>query len=106
LSAFLLSGEGLLFIAMKLPKKTLNEKMKRQHGRCYYCGTDLIKFEIDHILPFSKYRNGKNENLCLTCIECNRMKGDKELTEFKDILLGLFPYKLIRGMFYFEFIRI
>jgi len=91
---------------MKLPKRTLKEKFNRQHGRCYYCGCDLIKFEIDHILPFSKYRNGTKNNLCLACLDCNHLKSDKELIEFKEILIKKYPYKLIRGMFYFEFIGI
>jgi len=91
---------------MKLGKRTLRDKMNRQHGRCYYCGTDLVKFEIDHILSFSKYRNGTTKNLCLACFECNHLKSDKELTEFKDMILKFYPYKLIRGMFYFEFIGI
>ena len=91
---------------MKLGKRVLKHKMDRQHGKCYYCGCDLIKFEIDHILPFSKYRNGKTENLCLACYGCNHLKSDKELLEFKQILIDRYPYKLIRGMFYFEFIGI
>lgn len=90
---------------MQLSKRALIEKMNKQHGKCYYCGADLIKFEIDHILPFSKYKNGTISNLCLSCPECNRLKSDKELVEFKDILLKHYPYKLIRGMFYFEFIN-
>ena len=85
--------------------------MAQQHGRCYYCGCELIlgyrdvsNTEIDHIKPLSKYKDGTRGNLCLSCYDCNRKKADLELIQFKQLVLNKYPYKLIRGMFYFEFI--
>ena len=91
-----------------LPPKTRHKKLNIQRGRCFYCGVDLIGWgldiEEDHILPFSKYKNGTVNNMCLCCKECNRKKSDKELDEFKKILRK--EDKLFRGQFYFEFLRI
>ena len=91
---------------MKLPIKTEVKLYNRQHGRCYYCGEQLGSWEIDHILPFSKYKNGEVENLCLTCFECNHLKSKKELDEFKIFIEKNYPHKLIRGLFYFQFLEI
>lgn len=93
---------------MKLANRTFKKYFDKQHGRCYYCGYDLrlVKIEIDHIKPFSKSKDGTNKNLCLSCSLCNRMKSNLELYEFKQILSNKYPDRLIRGDFYFEFIRI
>lgn len=82
--------------------------MAHQHGRCFYCGSDIIKvrFEIDHFLPFSKYKIGTSDNLVLSCVDCNRTKSDKEIEVFKEYIKANYPEKLIRGMFYFEFLNL
>lgn len=89
---------------MKLPPRTFKKKYEQQHGRCFYCAVLLsdVKFEIDHIIPYSKSRNGQVKNLCLACFDCNRAKSNKTLEDFKRLI----QEKLIRGMFYFEFINI
>ena len=94
---------------MALSKRTYNKKFNAQHGRCYYCGINLDevkKIEIDHILPYSKYKNGQTTNLCLACLECNKSKGKQDPIKFKEQLLKKSPHKLIRGMFYYEFIKL
>ena len=93
---------------MKLPKGTFKKHYARQRGRCYYCGESLItgNIEIDHIIPFSKSKDGTNKNICLTCVFCNRTKSDKNLYEFYHILKSSYPEKLIRNLFYFNFINI
>jgi len=93
---------------MKLPKKTFDTKFKTQHGRCYYCGANLhfCKIEVDHKIPFSKSRDGRNTNLCLACSFCNNMKSDMSQREFHELMKIKHPDKLIRGMFYYQFINI
>jgi len=88
---------------MELPPRTHKKKIIDQHNRCYYCGFELLG-KIDHILPFSKHKDGTVKNLCLTCVDCNRYKTDMEMHEFKAKVVLNRPYKLIRGMFYFEFL--
>lgn len=93
---------------MKLPPRTYSKKFNEQHGRCFYCGHLLSNgnIEIDHIIPFSISKNGQIANLCLSCGPCNRLKSHKSLNEFRNLILELMPEKLIRGMFYYEFINI
>lgn len=93
---------------MKLPLRTYNKKLSAQHNRCFYCGELLAyaKIEIDHIIPISLKGSGQNSNLCLSCYPCNRAKSNKSLDEFKNYLNQNHPSKLIRGMFFFEFINI
>ncbi len=93
---------------MTLPRTTFNKKFNTQHGRCLYCGCNLnnCRIEIDHKIPFSKSKDGRNSNLWLVCYDCNRQKSDKYIYEFKIFIDENHPEKLIRGMFYFEFIGI
>lgn len=91
---------------MILPNSTKLKKLKIQHNRCYYCGCLLnnVKIEIDHIVPKSKGGSGCVSNLCLACKHCNRLKADKDNNEFYKVLYYKYPDKLIRGMFYYEFL--
>jgi len=94
---------------MKLPERTRRKKLELQHNKCYYCGLDFTentKTEIDHILPFSKYHDSSNKNLCISCKECNRQKSNKSIKEFRKLLNIKNPNKLIRGLFYFEFLNL
>lgn len=94
---------------MKLPDRTYNEKWKSQHGRCFYCGVDLksiANIEIDHIIPFSISKDGSKSNLCLCCKHCNRLKSNLLPEKFKEVVVESYPSKLIRGLFYYEFLDI
>jgi 5-methylcytosine-specific restriction endonuclease McrA len=90
---------------MKLPKRTFKKKMTDQHGRCYYCGDKLYvgNIEIDHFVAKSNGGSGCNNNLVLSCIECNRKKSNKLLRHLREYLYQ--KDKLIRNQFYFEFIH-
>lgn len=48
-----------------------------QNNRCWWCACELDKFEVDHRVPISKGGSDNPENLCLTCVRCNRSKGAK-----------------------------
>lgn len=92
-----------------MSKLSLSQRTKllnNQFGRCFYCGdkVQINRCEVDHILPFSKYRNGQIYNMCIACCECNRIKSDRTLNELKTIFEKNFSHKLIRGMFFFEFL--
>lgn len=50
---------------------------EREGKKCFYCGADLIAFEIDHFIPRSKGGSDDWENLRLACFRCNRSKRDK-----------------------------
>lgn len=62
------------------------------NGKCAYCGVSIEiiswkMFEIDHFVPkeSSRFKNksqaGYIENLVLSCYDCNRAKGDLELSD-------------------------
>lgn len=65
------------------------EFAKIYNQKCAYCGakighTDIRLFEVDHFICQSSYSNdtqgriaaGKTSNLALSCLSCNRGKGD------------------------------
>lgn len=58
---------------------------KRDNHECVYCGSQ-DNLTLDHVKP--KSRGGKNtwKNLVTACKSCNQTKGDKPLSEVKDIL--------------------
>ena len=66
-----------------ISKKMRFEVFKRDRFTCQYCGRmapDVV-LEVDHIKPVAK--GGKNEilNLVTSCMDCNRGKSDKELSD-------------------------
>lgn len=96
---------------MGLLKVSINERQRRidsQHCRCFYCGDKITvdSSQVEHILPYSKYKNNSKYNLCMSCIDCNYLKRNHEIEDFKTIFKSVYPEKLIRGMFYFEFLEL
>lgn len=57
-------------------------------------------------ITFAKHKDGTVKNLCLSCFDCNRLKSDLEVIEFKELVKNKYPDKLLRNYFYFEFINI
>lgn len=56
----------------------LNALFKQQNGNCWWCGAFVgLEFEVDHRVPVEK--GGKHEmgNLVISCVECNRKKGNR-----------------------------
>jgi polyferredoxin len=51
----------------------------RANGCCEYCHLHQdfhpFTYEVDHILPVKHRGDTIEDNLCLTCFECNRFKG-------------------------------
>lgn len=59
----------------------------RQRGRCLHCGTLLapnssVKFEIDHLIPFALGGTNDEDNIVISCVRCNRRKGQLPLEKF------------------------
>lgn len=61
----------------------LNAVWERDGNLCTYCGTVDGPFEIDHIYPWSLGGPDTVENLCVACAPCNRSKGNKLLSEWR-----------------------
>lgn len=70
-----------------ISKKLRFEVFKRDNFTCQYCGRmapDVI-LEIDHIIPVAN--GGVNDilNLITSCMDCNRGKGKRKLSENEEL---------------------
>ena len=65
-------------------------------GKCIYCGCDLEfnNFHIEHVVPKSKLKSNKNNinNLFPACIDCNLIKGNLDVEEFRKKIENLMYY--------------
>lgn len=50
---------------------------------CFYCGDNLQKITLDHIVPISRGGRHSIGNLVSACMPCNSSKGSKFITEWK-----------------------
>jgi hypothetical protein len=62
-----------------IPESLRRTVISRAQNCCEYCllpqESRLFKFEVDHIIA-EKHRGATQEdNLCLSCLDCNRAKG-------------------------------
>lgn len=69
-----------------IPDSLRYRVLKESDGKCCLCGATKKDrpLDVDHIKPRS--RGGKNvyENLQVLCSKCNRSKGNKDDTDFRD----------------------
>jgi ATP adenylyltransferase len=72
-----------------IPDSLRYKVLEEAKGRCALCGATNKErpLDVDHIKPRS--RGGKNvyENFQVLCSKCNRSKGNKDDTDFKNLLL-------------------
>lgn len=66
-----------------ISKKMRFEVFKRDKFTCQYCGKSApdVVLEVDHIKPVAKGGTNDIMNLITSCMECNRGKSDKELSD-------------------------
>lgn len=50
--------------------------------RCAYCGAENVPLEKEHIIPRTRGGSNRASNLCPSCEDCNREKGNKTAEEF------------------------
>jgi hypothetical protein len=55
--------------------------LKRDSFTCKYCGRTppSVELHVDHVVPWSKVKEHKAENLVTSCRDCNLGKSNKEL---------------------------
>lgn len=63
--------------------------LKRFHGRCGYCGIAHAELTVDHVVPTSKGGGNALSNLMPACLDCNRLKGNLTVEEFRARLANL-----------------
>ncbi len=58
---------------------TIIRVARRDNNTCQVCGKILLdrEIEVDHIMPYSRGGTSDENNLRVTCFECNRKKGKK-----------------------------
>lgn len=62
-------------------------QMKRQKGRCYWCGEKAGKdYHVDHVFPIGKGGTDSPDNIVIACRACNLKKHVKLPHEFSDRL--------------------
>ena len=79
-----------------MTKKELRETvLKKYHGKCAYCGIELIKgWHVDHINPKSCGGGNELENLNPACKDCNNYKHSSTLETFRMYTKKMFNDKL------------
>lgn len=78
----------------KISAEDVAIKIEDQLGKCFYCASDLFKFEIDHKTPLSVGGRHAPGNIAIACQPCNRRKGSKTVPEFI-AYAKLVGYKLV-----------
>ncbi len=69
--------DEFLFGATRVPLRALRDPLyELQNGRCFYCRGSLLRPEVDHFLPWSRYPDNGIENLVLADAGCNAAKQD------------------------------
>ncbi len=61
--------------------------LKKQKGKCGYCGKQMSSPTVDHKTPVSKGGTDAIENLIAACGPCNSRKRDKTDKEYREFLL-------------------
>jgi hypothetical protein len=63
----------------RIPDALRRQVIERATGCCEYCllhqDDNLFPHEIDHIVAEKHYGETTFDNLCLSCLDCNRHKG-------------------------------
>lgn len=66
-------------IGRNIPRTVMLRVVRRDNNQCQICGKVLrdTEIEFDHIIPLSKGGSSEENNIQVTCFECNRDKLDK-----------------------------
>ena len=67
----------------QISKSVRFEVFKRDSFKCQYCGRSApdVILEVDHIVPVAEGGDNEMINLVTSCMDCNRGKSDRKLTD-------------------------
>lgn len=69
-------------------KADVDTLYKSQKGCCWWCGKDVgDDYHVDHRIALTRGGSNWPDNLCISCPECNRSKGNKLPHEWNGRLL-------------------
>lgn len=71
------------FVKVPFKQVMLNRRnvIRRDDGRCQYCGTISRPMTVDHVMPRQSGGRDVWENLVCACDRCNNKKGGRTLEE-------------------------
>ena len=72
------------YVKSKHIKEQWEARVEQYNGRCFYCGRETKKLTRDHIIPIKNGGDDGIENIVPACMKCNRKKGTKPLSDFKE----------------------
>ena len=66
-------------ISRNIPRHIMMRVVRRDNNQCQICGKILKdnEIEFDHIIPISKGGSSEENNIRVTCLDCNRNKSSK-----------------------------
>src|SRR3546814_1753319 len=56
----------------------IDAMLAAQKKKCWYCGTKLTAYHVDHRIPLARGGSNGPENLVIACPACNLSKGRSE----------------------------
>ncbi|MDD5415415.1 MAG: HNH endonuclease [Candidatus Daviesbacteria bacterium] len=71
--------EKLRRVGRNIPRHVMLRVVRRDNNQCQLCGKVLKdnEIEFDHMIPVSKGGSSEENNIQVTCYDCNRDKSDK-----------------------------
>lgn len=66
-------------IGRHIPRDVMLRVVRRDNNQCQICSKVLKddEIEFDHIIPLSRGGSSEENNIQVTCFDCNRDKSDK-----------------------------
>lgn len=70
--------------------KEIKDQLKRQKGKCYWCGKKLNKDvdvdapQVDHVIPLARGGTNDISNIVIACAACNQSKNDSLPSEWRN----------------------
>jgi 5-methylcytosine-specific restriction endonuclease McrA len=60
-------------------------------NHCAYCTSECLDLTLDHVIPRSKGGRNTIANLVVSCRECNELKADRLVKDFRPLILNPIP---------------
>ncbi|HYB58950.1 MAG TPA: HNH endonuclease [Candidatus Acidoferrales bacterium] len=66
-------------ISRNIPRSTMLRVARRDNCTCQICGKTVLdnEIEFDHVIPLSKGGSTEENNLQVSCLDCNRKKSSR-----------------------------
>lgn len=84
-------SRSLFLLEMNMGHKVSNKNKRHiifstTNYHCFYCGIEIDEknWSVDHIIPLKKGGGNGKSNLVPCCMNCNRIKKDKDKEEFRE----------------------